>query len=233
MHRRRNRRAQRTLLRRRRIMGKRKGDEMEKVIVKRRIEVVKGDIVNQDVDVIVNAAHEGLTGGGGVDGAVHRAAGQTMTGECLNLNVDRYGERCPVGECRMTSGYDLKAKYILHAVGPVWRGGEHKEAWNLHCCYTSCLEMADMQGLTSIAFPCISTGAFCFPKELAARMAFEACKEWYDNFGNFRNTSIETIRFVCFDGADHGVLNLDKDSDYEAYMELMPLGYYQGVFDIE
>ena len=110
MHKRRNRKTQRDLLQKRRCIKRNKENKMENMIVKRYIEVVKGDIVNQDVDVIVNAAHEGMTGGGGVDGAIHRAAGQTMTGECLNFNVDRYGERCPVGECRMTNGYDLKAK---------------------------------------------------------------------------------------------------------------------------
>ena len=88
----------------------------------RKIEVVKGDITEQDVDVIVNAAHEGLCGGGGVDGAIHAKAGQIMTGECMNIPLNRDGERCPVGQCRITSGYDLKAKYILHTVGPVYRG---------------------------------------------------------------------------------------------------------------
>jgi O-acetyl-ADP-ribose deacetylase (regulator of RNase III) len=190
--------------------------------INRVIEVVKGNIVEQEVDAIVNAAHEGLTGGGGVDGAIHAAAGQTMTGECMNLNIDRNGERCPIGECRMTSGYDLKAKYILHTVGPVWRGGDMNEAWQLHCAYTSCLDMADMQGLKSIAFPCISTGAFCFPKQLAAQIAFKACREWYENFGELKGTSIEDIRFVCFD-----------DENYEIYKSIMPSGCYKEDFVIE
>lgn len=188
----------------------------------RTIEVLKGNIVEMDVDAIVNAAHEGLTGGGGVDGAIHAAAGQTMTGECMNLNVDRYGERCPVGECRMTNGYNLKAKYILHTVGPVWRGGEHGEEWLLHSCYTLCLDMADMQGLKSIAFPCISTGAFCFPKEIAAKIAYKACREWYENFGMLRNTSIESIKLMCFD-----------DENYDIYKGIMSSGCYEVDFEIE
>ena len=166
-----------------------------------KIELIHGDITIQDVDAIVNAAHEGLSGGGGVDGAIHRAAGPTMTGECLNL----YG--CEVGQARITGGYNLPAKYILHTVGPVWRGGTFGEKEDLANCYKSCLSFAYMQGLKSIAFPCISTGAFCFPKDLACKIAIEAV----DVFAFVRiDPSVELVRFVCF-----------EQEDYNLYMDRM------------
>ena len=181
----------------------------------KRIEVVKGDITKQEVDVIVNAAHEGLCGGGGVDGAIHAAAGSMMTGECMNLPMNADGERCPVGECRMTSGYKLPALYILHTVGPVWRGGEHGEITDLQFCYLRCLKMANMQGLKSIAFPCISTGAFAFPKDQAAKFAVSAVKQYlYASKSAIESPlSIELVRFVCFD-----------DENYNEYVKQMTEG---------
>jgi O-acetyl-ADP-ribose deacetylase (regulator of RNase III) len=180
--------------------------------MKKRIEVIKGDITTQEVDVIVNAAHEDLTGGGVVDGAIHNAAGPMMTGECMNLPVNANGERCPVGFCRITSGYNLPALYILHTVGPVWRGGKYKEESDLELCYINCFSMAEMQGLRSIAFPCISTGAFGFPKELAVKVAIRTSREWLEDEWQ----SIDLIRFVCFD-----------EENYQEYMKLMPNGFIE------
>jgi O-acetyl-ADP-ribose deacetylase (regulator of RNase III) len=158
------------------------------------LEVVKGDITQEEVDAIVNAAHEGLCGGGGVDGAIHRAAGPRMTGECMNL----YG--CPMGEARLTGGYNLPAKYIIHTVGPTWRGGKHGEAGVLASCYDNCMMFAHMQGLRSIAFPCISVGAFCYPYEFAADIAIDAVTSFL-SIANSRTpkSSISLVRFVCFE----------------------------------
>jgi len=189
----------------------------------KRIELVKGDITKQEVDVIVNAAHEGLCGGGGVDGAIHKAAGSMMSGECMNLPENSKGERCPIGKCRMTSGYKLPALYILHTVGPVWRGGKHDERTNLSFCYKSCIRMAQLQGLHKMAFPCISTGAFNFPKKDAAEIAFNIVRDWFeyqafitphanDVFNETCNISL--IRFVCFD-----------NENYNEYLKLMPEKY--------
>jgi len=181
-----------------------------------RIEVVKGDITKQDVHAIVNAAHEGLCGGGGVDGAIHKAAGPTMTGECMNIPFNEQGERCPVGCCRITQGYNLPALYIIHTVGPVWRGGNHNEAADLASCYTGCLKLANLQGLHSIAFPCISTGAYGFPKPAAPEIAFKNVKKYlcYDRPLIERPQNISLVRFVCFD-----------DENYNEYMHILPDGY--------
>lgn len=175
----------------------------------KKIELIKGDITTQQVDVIVNAAHEGLTGGGGVDGAIHREAGPLMTGECMNLPVNSKGERCPVGQCRMTCGYMLPALYILHTVGPVWRGGKYGEEADLEACYINCLSMSEMQGLRSIAFPCISTGAFAMPKTRASEIAVSTVKEWISD----DDGSVDLVRFVCFD-----------EENYQEYLKLIPNG---------
>jgi O-acetyl-ADP-ribose deacetylase (regulator of RNase III) len=163
------------------------------------LEVSQGDITQENVDAIVNAAHEGMCGGGGVDGAIHRAAGSQMTGECLNIPLDKNGERCPVGQAKITGGYKLQAQYIIHTVGPVWRGGTKNEENDLRSCYTNCLQLANTYGLKSISFPCISTGAFCFPKDKAAAIAVSAVKDFSVAFPN---SSIETVRFVCFESND-------------------------------
>jgi O-acetyl-ADP-ribose deacetylase len=161
------------------------------------IEIFLGDITTLEVDAIVNAAHEGLSGGGGVDGAIHRAAGQQMTGECLYC---LYG--CPAGKCRITGGYNLEANYIIHTVGPVWRGGEHNEENTLAECYHNCLMMAEMQGLKTIAFPNISTGAFLFPKDKAADIATDVVEEFLDSCDN---KYIQKVIFVCFDEENYNI----------------------------
>src|SRR5437667_10062210 len=130
-----------------------------------RIEAVQGDITAQAVDAIVNAANTTLLGGGGVDGAIHRAAGPELLAQCRTLGG------CPTGEARITGGYRLAAKYVIHTVGPVWSGGKRREAELLRACYVSSLALAAEHGVHSISFPSISTGAYRFAIEHAARVA--------------------------------------------------------------
>jgi O-acetyl-ADP-ribose deacetylase (regulator of RNase III) len=152
-----------------------------------RIEVVEGDIARQAVDAIVNAANTTLLGGGGVDGAIHRAAGPELLEECRKLGG------CATGQAKITKAYRLPAKWVIHTVGPVWRGGRHGEDELLASCYRSCFVLAEQQGIRTIAFPSISTGAYGFPMERAARIAVRETKEFLE-----RNTSVEKVRLVCF-----------------------------------
>lgn len=130
-----------------------------------RIRAWRGDITTLAVDAIVNAANSSLLGGGGVDGAIHRAAGPQLKQECAMLGG------CPTGEARITRGYNLAAPHVIHTVGPVWRGGDEGEAALLAACYANCLALGRSHGLTTIAFPAISTGAFAYPPAQAARLA--------------------------------------------------------------
>ncbi len=136
-----------------------------------RISIHQGDITRLDVDAIVNAANSGLLGGGGVDGAIHRAAGPRLLEACRPLGG------CPTGSAKMTPGFDLQARYVLHAVGPIWRGGEQREAELLRGCYTTCLDLAVQRGLRSVAFPGISTGVYGYPTGPAAHIAARAVVE--------------------------------------------------------
>ncbi|HOX56281.1 MAG TPA: O-acetyl-ADP-ribose deacetylase [Candidatus Paceibacterota bacterium] len=152
-----------------------------------RIEVVEGDITKQSVDAIVNAANTTLLGGGGVDGAIHRAAGPELLAECRTLGG------CATGRAKITNGYRLPAKWVIHAVGPVWHGGEHSESELLASCYQCCLELAVQKGIRTIAFPSISTGAYGFPRERAAHIAVRETKQFLEG-----NPSIERVLLVCF-----------------------------------
>jgi len=136
-----------------------------------RIEVRQGDITTLEVGAVVNAANEALLGGGGVDGAIHLAAGPGLLAECRALGG------CPTGSARITGGHDLPAKHVIHAVGPVWRGGNHGEREHLAGCYRAALALAERHGVSTIAFPAISTGVYGYPSEAAARVALETLNE--------------------------------------------------------
>ncbi len=140
--------------------------------VDQRIEVVQGDITQLDVDAIVNAANDRLAPGGGVCGAIHRAAGPGLAEECRRIG------HCPTGEARMTEGHNLKARKVIHAVGPVWHGGSAGEAEKLAGCYRQSLELASTNSLASIAFPAISTGIFGYPLDQATAVAIDTVRSW-------------------------------------------------------
>ena len=152
-----------------------------------RLRVVEGDITRQAVDAIVNAANTTLLGGGGVDGAIHRAAGPDLLAECRTLGG------CATGQAKITGGYRLPAKWVIHTVGPVWRDGEHGEDELLASCYRSCLALVREHGIRSVAFPSISTGAYGFPMDRAAHIAFTETRRLLE-----ANASLEKVTLVCF-----------------------------------
>lgn len=152
-----------------------------------RIQAIEGDITQQAVDAIVNAANTSLLGGGGVDGAIHRAAGPELLEECRALHG------CPTGEARITQGYKLPAKFVIHTPGPVWQGGNRNEPELLACCYRNSLQLALERGVRTIAFPSISTGAFGFPVARAAKIAVAEVRSFLA-----ANPSLERVTFVCF-----------------------------------
>ena len=152
------------------------------------LELVQGDITHQDVDAIVNAANESLLGGGGVDGAIHRAAGPELLAECRAL-----GE-CETGNAKITGGYRLKAKHVIHAVGPIYRTGKHSEPALLASAYRTSLELASQNHCASIAFPAISTGVYGYPLEDAARIAFRTIVDYVSE-----HPEIELVRYVLYD----------------------------------
>jgi len=167
------------------------------------IRLHKGDITRLRVDVIVNAANSSLLGGGGVDGAIHRAAGPQLLKACRRLNG------CDTGDAKITPGFRLPTRYVIHTVGPVWQGGEKNEAQLLSKCYTRSLQLALEHGLTSIAFPNISTGVYGFPKEMAAEIALETVREFLAN-----NDAVLEVSFVVFDQ--------ENESLYQKLIKLNP-----------
>jgi O-acetyl-ADP-ribose deacetylase (regulator of RNase III) len=168
---------------------------------KKRIELIKGDITLLEADAIVNAANNTLLGGGGVDGAIHRAAGPQLLEECRKLNG------CETGQSKITGGYGLKAKYIIHTVGPVWNGGFSDEPALLASCYQTSLYLAKNKKLKTIAFPGISTGVYRFPKDLAARIAVTETERFLG-----KNSWPELVFFVTFD-----------DESFETYRKILEI----------
>ena len=166
----------------------------EVVIGKARLQLVQGDITRQDTDAIVNAANPGLLGGGGVDGAIHRAGGPEILEECRRLGG------CPPGEARITTGGRLKARYVIHAVGPVYYDGQSGEPETLASAYRHSLEIASQNGLHSVAFPSISTGAYGYPVEEAAPIALRTVIEYLRG-----HPEIELVRFVLYDTPTYAV----------------------------
>lgn len=157
------------------------------------LKALRGDIAQQAVDVIVNAANAALLGGGGVDGAIHRAAGPELLEECRGLGG------CPTGQAKATKGYRLGARWVVHTVGPVWKGGTRGEDELLACCYRNSLRLARELGAKSIAFPAISTGVYAFPPDRAAAIAVRETREFLGVSGDL------DVRFVCFDEETLGI----------------------------
>jgi len=166
-----------------------RGNEMMQT---ERTDIIQGDITSLAVDAIVNAANTSLLGGGGVDGAIHRAAGPELLEECRKLNG------CPTGEARITKGCKLPAEWVIHTVGPVWRGGRNEESELLAKCYRNSLDLADRHGVKTIAFPSISTGVYRFPIEKASKIAVKESLKFLET-----DDLLQKVIFVCFSEADY------------------------------
>jgi O-acetyl-ADP-ribose deacetylase (regulator of RNase III) len=166
-----------------------------------RLDIVVGDITKLEVDAIVNAANEQMLGGGGVDGAIHRAAGAELFDACFALPEVRSGVRCPTGEARLTPGFRLPARFVIHTVGPVWYGGSSREPELLASCYRESLALADKHGARSIAFPAIRTGVFGYPLDLASEIAVRECGMFLSAHPDF-----ERVVLVAFRVADAEIM---------------------------
>lgn len=166
-----------------------------------KLEVVVGDITRLEVDAIVNAANEALAGGGGVDGAIHRAAGPELLAACKALPIVAPGVRCPTGEARITPGFRLAARWVIHTVGPVWRGGGSREAELLASCYESSVTLAASQGAGSLAFPAISTGVYGYPVDQACLVAVRTLAAILP-----ASPSLQRVSLVAFDARTASVL---------------------------
>jgi len=165
-----------------------------------RIKLIQGDITKMEVDAIVNAANSSLMGGGGVDGAIHKAGGPAILEECRQI-IARQG-RCGTGEAVITTAGNLKAKYVLHTVGPIWQGGHQNEEQLLKNAYLNSLKLAVDNGVKSIAFPNISTGVYSFPKDKAAQIAVDTVSKFLAE-----NDQIKQVYFVCFDIENYNLYN--------------------------
>jgi O-acetyl-ADP-ribose deacetylase len=172
---------------------------MKNKLIREKIEVIEGDITQQRVDAIVNAANEALITGGGVSGAIHRAAGLGLEEECLKLGG------CNEGEAKITKGYNLAAKWVIHTVGPVWEGGGYGEDQVLANCYRNCFSFVEQYQIKTIAFPAISTGVYGFPMEKAARIAVTEVRGFLE-----QNTSVDKVIFVCY-----------EKSGYNCYIDIL------------
>jgi len=166
---------------------------MEFKIGKAKIRIIQGDITEQETDAIVNAANSSLMGGGGVDGAIHRKGGPKILEECKRIRETEWPNGLPTGKAVITSGGNLKAKYVIHTVGPIWRGGKRGEPELLAEAYRNSLKLAISKGLKTIAFPAISTGAYGYPKEEAAEIALKTVKEFLE-----KEDELEEVVFVLF-----------------------------------
>jgi O-acetyl-ADP-ribose deacetylase (regulator of RNase III) len=167
--------------------------KLDKAVV---IELVRTDITSLRVDAIVNAANNSLLGGGGVDGAIHRAAGSKLLEECKGLNG------CHTGEAKITGAYNLPSKFVIHTVGPVWKGGQQREAQLLQSAYRNCLLLAKKNGIETIAFPNISTGVYGYPKEAAAEIAIREIFDFLE-----KNPEIKKVIFTVFDEENYSIYN--------------------------
>jgi len=159
-----------------------------------RLEIVQGDITKLQVDAVVNAANNSLLGGGGVDGAIHRAAGPGLLQVCRTLSG------CPTGDAKITGGYNLPARWVIHTVGPVWHGGGDGEDESLASCYRASFGLVELHAIRSVAFPSISTGVYGFPIDRASRIALVEIKAFLE-----RNESVERVVAICFSGNDYAV----------------------------